>query len=37
LGGIDCITKPFNKSEVLSRINTHVQTKVTIQQLKITE
>ncbi len=33
-GGVDYITKPFQKEEVLARVNTHVQLKYSQEELK---
>ncbi len=33
IGGVDYITKPFNKEELISRINTHLELKFTRDQL----
>lgn len=35
-GGVDYITKPFNKSELISRVKTHLELKYTQDQLKKT-
>lgn len=34
LGGVDYITKPFNRDELLSRVNTHIDLKRTREKLK---
>jgi len=32
LGGVDYITKPFRKEEVLARVNTHLQLKILLEE-----
>ncbi len=34
-GGVDYITKPFNKNELLARVNTHLKLKSTLNELEI--
>ncbi|MBI5540823.1 MAG: PAS domain S-box protein [Bacteroidia bacterium] len=34
LGGVDYITKPFNRDELLSRVNTHIELKHARERLK---
>ena len=34
-GGVDYVAKPFNKAELLSRVNTHIALKETRDQLKL--
>jgi len=34
-GGVDYVAKPFNKAELLSRVNTHILLKFTRDQLRI--
>ena len=33
-GGVDYVTKPFNKAELLSRVNTHLELKYSKDQVK---
>ena len=37
VGGVDYITKPFNSAELLARINTHVDLRITRKNLQETE
>jgi DNA-binding response OmpR family regulator len=34
LGGVDYVTKPFRMEELLARVNTHIQLKITHDMLK---
>ncbi|RKZ87384.1 MAG: hypothetical protein DRR19_13705 [Candidatus Parabeggiatoa sp. nov. 1] len=36
LGAVDYVTKPFNKSELLSRVNTHLELQATKEELRNT-
>lgn len=36
VGGVDYITKPFNKDELISRVNTHIELKFTQDELQKT-
>jgi signal transduction histidine kinase len=36
LGAVDYVTKPFNKKELMTRVNTHLKLKATEEQLKKT-
>ena len=35
MGGVDYITKPFNRSELIARMNTHLKLKRTMEELEI--